>query len=188
MATSEIPKLSQLLVGAALSLCIAPSLGCDKSGGATAAPSDVYADLGITLTNLEDDDVTIVSQTADDVHVLAFWATWCVPCTGELAKMKGIYDRLHDRGLNIYAISIDGPDTISRVPGFASEGEWPFPVLYDPETQLLARYNPKGDIPFYVILDADGNIIKSHQGYVKGDETELEQFLTEQLPAPAAAE
>jgi hypothetical protein len=48
---------------------------------------------------------------------------------------------------------------------------------------LLARYNPKGDIPFYVVLDADGNILQSHQGYVKGDEVKLEQFLTEQLPS-----
>ena len=96
--------------------------------------------------------------------------------------MQGIFDRLSPRGLNIYGISIDGPDTISRVAGFASQENWTFPVLYDPETTLLARYNPKGDIPFYVILDADGNIIQSHQGYNKGDETKLEEFLNARLP------
>jgi hypothetical protein len=69
------------------------------------------------------------------------------------------------------------------VPGFASQEGWTFEVLYDPETALLARYNPKGDIPFYVILDADGKILKSHQGYVKGDEVELEKFLEERLSA-----
>jgi peroxiredoxin len=179
MAT-EISKLFACAL-----LVLAPALaGCDGEGGTT-APSDAstYADLGITLTNLDDDDITLVSKTKDNVHVLAFWATWCVPCTGELSKMQGVYDRLHERGLEVYAISIDGPDTISRVPGFASQYNWTFPVLFDPETRVLASYNPKGDLPFYVVLDADGNILKSHQGYVKGDIAKLEQFLTEQLPA-----
>ena len=94
-----------------------------------------------------------------------------------------MYDRLEPRGLKIYAVSIDGPDTMSRVPGFAAQEGWRFPVLYDSDTEILARYNPKGDIPFYAVLDAEGNIIKTHQGYVKGDVIELEQFLDQRLPA-----
>jgi peroxiredoxin len=168
MATKTLQFAS--LLASALVLVISTG-GCD-SGGGTTAPSDVYADLGITLNDLDAEAFTLVSKTKSDVHVLAFWATWCVPCVGELAKF-----------LRIYGISTDGPDTTSRVPGFASQEGWTFPVLYDPETELLARYNPKGDIPFYVILDADGNILKSHQGYVKGDEVELEKFLEEHLSA-----
>lgn len=183
MATSETSFTARLLACtlALAPLTLAPMLaGCD---GGTTTPTDVYANLGISLSNLDGGETALVSKTDKDLHVLAFWATWCIPCTGELAKMQGIHDRLSPRGLNIYAISIDGPDTISRVPGFAAQEKWTFPVLYDPETTLLARYNPKGDIPFYVILDADGNIIQSHQGYNKGDEIQLEQFLVEHLPA-----
>jgi peroxiredoxin len=169
-------------------LLLATSTGCDKgSSGSTnttkPAAAGSYAELDITLADLDDTDVTVTSETDHDVHVLAFWATWCVPCTGELAKMVGIYDRLSPRGLKVYAISIDGPDTISRVPGYAQQNQWPFPVLFDSDTQVMARYNPKGDIPFYVVLDANGNILKSHQGYVKGDDVKLEQFLDETLPA-----
>jgi peroxiredoxin len=182
MATDSYNILSNpAFVGPVLALTVFVG-GCDSAGGTT-APSDVYADLGITLANLDDDQITIVSKTAKDVHVLAFWATWCVPCVGELAKLQEIHERLAPNGLQVYAISTDGPDTTSRVPGFASQEGWTFQVLYDPETALLARYNPKGDIPFYVILDADGKILKSHQGYVKGDEVELEKFLEERLSA-----
>lgn len=168
-------------------LLLAPALACDSGSGGTNSPNGAsaggsYAELDITLTDLEDEDITVTSATADSIHVLAFWATWCVPCTGELAKMTGVYERLKSRGLNIYAVSIDGPDTMSRVPGFASGEGWPFPVLYDSDTQIMARYNPKGDIPFYVVLDADGTVLKTHQGYVKGDVVKLEQFLDEKLP------
>src|SRR5262245_54853918 len=127
-------------------VAVAALFGCDKSGS-TSSPGG--SEIGITLSTLEDEDYSIASETPDDVHVLAFWATWCIPCIGELAQMQGVYDRLSPRGLKIYAISTDGPDTISRVPGFAAQEKWTFPVLYDSDTQVLARYNPKGDIPFY---------------------------------------
>lgn len=190
MATSS----NTLSWSLALALGFSPVLGCDQpaeettspdAGAKTAGNAGPYAELDITLPDLEDDDVTITSASADSVHILAFWAIWCVPCTAELAKMKGMYDRLQPRGLEIYAVSIDGPDTMSRVPGFAAQEGWRFPVLYDSDTQILARYNPKGDIPFYAVLDAKGNIIKTHQGYVKGDVIELEQFLDQRLPAAA---
>jgi peroxiredoxin len=174
-------EIRRLLVNASFGMLVLTA-GCDKSGSST-APSDVYKDLGISLTDLSDEEVPVISETSKDVHLFAFWATWCVPCVGELAEMQKLHDRLEDQGLNVYAISIDGPDSVSRVPGFASQENWTFPVLYDSETALLARYNPKGDIPFYVILDADGNILKSHQGYVKGDEVELGKFLDERLSA-----
>lgn len=174
-------ELSKYFVGLALATFVLT--GCEKSGG-TNSPGGT--DLGITLSTLEGDEHTITSDTPNDVHVLAFWATWCIPCVGELAQMQGVYDRMAPRGLKIYAISIDGPDTVSRVPGFASQEKWTFPVLYDSDTQVLARYNPKGDIPFYVVLDAQGNILKSHQGYVKGDMDVLEKFLDEKLPAAGA--
>lgn len=189
MATST----KTLSLAAALSLALAPTLGCDQPASETTSPDAAakdgaaaggpFATLDITLPDLDDEDITLTSDTAEDVHILAFWAIWCVPCTAELAKMKGMYDRLEPRGLKIYAVSIDGPDTMSRVPGFAAQEGWRFPVLYDSDTEILARYNPKGDIPFYAVLDAEGNIIKTHQGYVKGDVIELEQFLDERLPA-----
>lgn len=56
--------------------------------------------------------------------------------------------------------------------------------MLDRETSLLSSYNPKGDIPFYVVLDADGQVIKAHQGYVKGDMEGLRAFLDERLPSP----
>ncbi len=161
--------------------------GCDTQPE-TAVPKTGNAngcgELGITLPDLDDEDISIASADANELHLLAFWAIWCVPCTAELAKMKGMYERLHPRGLNIYAISIDGPDTMSRVPGFAAQEGYEYPVLYDSDTAVMGRYNPKGDIPFYVILDGSGNIVKTHQGYVKGDVIELEKFLTARLDSP----
>jgi len=174
-----------------LSLAFVPALGmltsCDQpSDGSTSpesvAPASTYAELDITLPDINDEDFTLVSATKDDVHILCFWAVWCTPCQAELAKMGPMWTEMKSRGLNVYAVSIDGPDTAARVPGFAQQEGYEFPVLMDRETQVLSRYNPKGDIPFYVILDADGKVLKSHQGYVKGDMEGLRKYLEETLP------
>ncbi|GEM_PF-324800 len=158
------------------------STATDGAGGACGDRSGTYKELEIMLPDINDDDVTITSKTDHDLHILCFWAVWCTPCQAELAKMGPMWEEMKDRGLNIYAISIDGPDSTSRVPGFAQSQGYKFPVLLDRETEVLAQYNPKGDIPFYVILDADGNVVKSHQGYVKGDMVGLKKYLDTTLP------
>jgi peroxiredoxin len=165
----------------------APGDGGGSADGGSTAAAGPYKTLDITLPDINEDDYTIVSKTKDDLHILCFWAVWCTPCQAELKKMGPMWEKMKDRGLNVYAVSTDGPDTASRVAGFAQQEGYPFPVLMDRDTEVLAKYNPKGDIPFYVILDADGNVVKSHQGYVKGDMPVLEAELDKMLPAAGGA-
>lgn len=91
--------------------------------------------------------------------------------------MNAMYGKLAPRGLEIYAIAIDGPDTASQVGPWVEREGYDFPVLLDRETQVLTRFNPRGDLPYYVVLDATGKPIKEHQGYMTGDMEELEAFL-----------
>ena len=41
------------------------------------------------------------------VVVLNFWATWCVPCRAELPLLDAYYRKLKDRGLSVYAITVE---------------------------------------------------------------------------------
>ena len=48
-----------------------------------------------------------------------------------------------------------------------------FPVLLDEETSVVARYNPKKEMPFSVLVDRSGAIVKTFPGYAPGNEKKL---------------
>jgi peroxiredoxin len=144
---------------------------CATSSGGTARGLD------ISLPDTTGELVTPHASSEGDVFVLAFWATWCQPCQQELTKMSGMYGKMEARGLRIYGINVDGPDTAAQVVPWVEREGYPFPILLDRETQVLTRFNPRGDLPYYVVLDAQGKILRDHQGYMTGDMEELERFL-----------
>lgn len=161
------------LIGA---LLLATSLACATGSGA-AVRSAGGGTLDISLPDVDGNVVVVEAALPDEIFVLVFWATWCQPCQQELAKLNGLYADRRRRGLRVFAISIDGPDTTALVTPWVQREGYEFPVLLDRETRILGRYNPRGDIPFYVVLDASGSILRDHQGYVTGDMQELETFL-----------
>lgn len=148
------------------------ALGCTPH--ATQSPN---RQLGITLANIEGEQVELVPRSPDDVFVLAFWATWCQPCQSELAKLDAMYRDHPNANFQLFAVSIDGPDSVPQVTSWARREQYTFEVLLDQETRLLGRYNQRGGIPFYVVLDAKGSILRAHAGYVDGDIAELARFL-----------
>ena len=138
--------------------------------------------LDFTLPDLDGNEVR--PHTEDSVVVLAFWATWCRPCRTELAEMNEMYQRLHPRGLGLYAISVDGPETRDDVESWVQSNHYAFPVLVDDGARLFGRYNPMGTIPYLVIYDASGERIDTRRGYTPCAVAQLEKFLDQRLPSP----
>lgn len=153
---------------------------CATAGPATGGVTG--STLDISLPNLHGALTDAAAPSPDGIVVLAFWATWCQPCQQELAKMNDLYRSHGPRGLEIYAVNIDGPDTQAQVSPWVQREGYAFPILLDRETRVLTRYNPRGDIPYYVVLDASGKVLKDHQGYMTGDMDELGAYLETVLP------
>jgi peroxiredoxin len=94
--------------------------------------------------------------------VVTFWATWCIPCKDELPVLQEIYKREEENGLQVVAISMDGPETLARVGPFVRQMGLTFPVLLDTDSRAVALYNPKRAAPMLHIFDAEGRIVYSH--------------------------
>ncbi|MBR2606441.1 MAG: AhpC/TSA family protein [Bacteroidaceae bacterium] len=49
----------------------------------------------------------VVENKKNKFVLLDFWATWCGPCMNEIPHLKAAYDKFHNKGFEIYAISLD---------------------------------------------------------------------------------
>lgn len=164
-----------------LLLALAPValLACD---GATTHPGQQAGVALFRLPDVEGNEVEVTTVSGGRT-VLAFWATWCQPCQSELVELDSLYADLRGRGLSIYAINVDDPSTASQVGSWVAREGYRFPVLLDTDSQILARFHARKEIPFYVVLDGEGRVVEDHQGYAPGDvdalRTRLEQALGE---------
>ncbi|SMO73828.1 TlpA family protein disulfide reductase [Gracilimonas mengyeensis] len=92
--------------------------------------------------------------------LLDFWAGWCQPCLDEFPHMKDIYqeysrDELEIIGISNEADSLVWLQDINRL-------DLPWPQLYggDGFQEETFKAYKGGGIPFYVLVDPDGNIAR----------------------------
>ena len=74
------------------------------------------------------------------------------------------------QGFVVLAVSRDGPESIAEVKRVVHDKGMIFPVLLDQETTVVARYNPKREMPIAELIDKSGKVILKRPGYTPGDE------------------
>ncbi len=105
--------------------------------------------------------------------IVVFWATWCAPCRQELPFYQRLYDRYHEQGLEVVAISMDGPDTVAGAGPIARRLELTFPVVSDLDTAVTGRMNPRRAAPFSVWIDHRGLIQQENEGFTLAERENL---------------
>jgi len=134
----------------------------------------------VTVTKLNGEKVNIGDFGKNGkITVLNFWATWCSPCKKELSNIQDMYgDWQEDYDMELLAISIDDSRSVARVKSYVSGQAWEYEVLLDVNQDLKRSLN-FSTVPYTLLIDQEGNIVYKHQGYVDGDEYELEDKIKE---------
>jgi cytochrome c biogenesis protein CcmG, thiol:disulfide interchange protein DsbE len=131
-----------------------------------------------TLKTLEGKSVSLKDYVGKGkITILSFWATWCAPCKKELDAIAEVYsDWQKDYNVQILAITIDTQRELPKVKPMVATKGWEYIILSDAAGQLKAALNFPA-VPQTYVVDAKGNIVYEHSGYVSGDELELEKKL-----------
>jgi len=120
-------------------------------------PYEVGKPLDIRFTALDGREVDLTKLTGKIVLV-EFWSTTCGPCIAQMPRVKAVYEKLHDRGFEVVAISLDDKENALR--RFIREKELPWPQHFDGkgwENQFAVRYGIFG-IPTMWLVDKRGNL------------------------------
>ena len=140
----------------------------------------------IKLKDLQNKRQDLSQYYSDGPILLNFWNLACEPCKKEMKELDKLNIKYRDQGFEYISINIDTPRSMSKVKSYIKSQKFSFTVLSDPKAELFRKMGGKV-MPFVIIADSTGAIIKRHMGYNPGDEKELEKeilhLLADQQPA-----
>ncbi len=95
------------------------------------------------------------------VVLLDFWATWCGPCKAELPNVKAAYEKFHEKGFEIIAISMD--DDKEQLEKYIADNKLAWPQHFDGQgwkNEVGQRFGINS-IPATFLVGKDGKIAAS---------------------------
>jgi len=154
------------LVGVAAGVAVrrfGPGPGVDRTAD---VQSDGAAALhGLTLADLAGQQRPL-SQWKGKVLVVNFWATWCQPCREEIPGLMRVERERAGKNLQFVGIAVDEADKVKQ---FAGQFKIDYPLLVGGLDVLeVSRRlgNRAGGLPFTVVLNPAGDLVKTHLGQI----------------------
>ncbi|AWH30683.1 TlpA disulfide reductase family protein [Stenotrophomonas sp. YAU14A_MKIMI4_1] len=92
------------------------------------------------------------------------WASWCGPCVEEMPELQHFAQAQGSAGVQVLGLALDTPegvaDFLQRVPVH-------YPIVLDtpgPRDASVQLGNAQGLLPYSVLFDADGRMVKAKLG------------------------
>jgi thiol-disulfide isomerase/thioredoxin len=131
----------------------------------------VIPDLKLKL--LTGKTVTIHELLEDGPLLIDFWATWCKPCKKVMKHLDKYHTAYNKNGFKVLMINQDTPRSIGKVKSYIRSKNYQFFVGLDPNQKIAKKLNGL-IMPTLILIDKDGTIEWRHQGYMPGEEVEIE--------------
>ena len=102
-----------------------------------------------------------LSDLRGKVVLLDFWASWCGPCRRENPNVTRIYGQYHDKGFEVFSVSLDSDAASWKRAIEADKLVWPNHVsdLKKWSSKAAAIYGVRS-IPSTFLLDKEGRIVQ----------------------------
>jgi len=128
-------------------------------------------DLSVRL--LDGKQVRLSALLEEGPLLVSFWATWCAPCKKEMIFLEEFHQKYNVNSFRVLAISTDSPKSMSKVKSYIRAKKYTFLVGIDPNQEIAKKMNALL-MPTTLILNKDRKVSWYHQGFIPGDEKEIE--------------
>jgi peroxiredoxin len=127
----------------------------DLAGSGAEAPE-------IIMPTPEGDTIKL-SSTRGSVVLLDFWASWCAPCRQENPNLVKAYSKYHNRGFQIYQVSLDKTRE-AWIKGIEDDqlGKWIHVSDIQYWNSMAVQLYKIESIPSNFLLDKEGRIIATN--------------------------
>ena len=123
-----------------------------------------------TLPDLDGMPVQFPDRFKGKPLLINVWASWCAPCIEEMPELARFAARHADDGPQVVGIALDTPgavlDFLGNVPVY-------YPIVIEtpgPTDASVKLGNTQGLLPYTVLVDAQGRIVRQKLGpFAKGE-------------------
>ena len=134
-------------------------------------------DLGSTIPDLKikllnGSTTTIHTMVEDGPLMIDFWATWCVPCKRVMKYLDQYHQEYEEQGFKVLMINQDTPRSLGKVKSYVVSQDYQFYVGLDPNKNIAKKLNGMV-MPTLILVDKGGEVKWRHQGYIAGEEVEI---------------
>ncbi|WP_074410010.1 MULTISPECIES: TlpA disulfide reductase family protein [Aquimarina] len=100
-----------------------------------------------------------LKESMGKITIIDFWASWCKPCRIENPNVVKVYNKYHDKGLNIIGVSLDKKQEAWAKAIADDNLEWNHVSNLQFWQEPIARAYGVRSIPATFIIDEKGNVI-----------------------------
>lgn len=118
----------------------------------------------VQLRALDRSIVDLPSHYAGRPVLINVWASWCGPCVKEMPALERFAREQGANGVQVVGIALDDVDAVRA---FVQRTGVTYPILIDapgPADAGVRLGNPKGVLPYSVLLSANGVLLKQRIG------------------------
>jgi thiol-disulfide isomerase/thioredoxin len=124
----------------------------------------------LALPGLDGKQVALPSAFGGQALLVNVWASWCGPCIQEMPELQRFAAQQGANGVQVVGIALDDP---AAVRAFLAKVPVSYPILLDtpgPADAGVRLGNPKGVLPYSVLISDDGRLLKQRIGpFVEGE-------------------
>ncbi|HFF3759300.1 TlpA family protein disulfide reductase [Stenotrophomonas forensis] len=144
----------------------APSMSPAAAAGTAAPPALQAGDPmpALTLPDLDGRPQDLRQHFAGRPLLINVWASWCGPCIEEMPELARFAGTQGDGGVQVLGLALDTPEDVH---GFLQRVPVDYPIVIEtpgPRDASVQLGNTQGLLPYSVLFDAQGRMVKAKLG------------------------